>query len=600
MTRHNPYQIVVIVAFFLTLSGCTERASAPPGTGDHSDAPAADRQFAGLARSIIEKYPATAPVAATGLGDHRFDHMLDNISPAARAATLAFYTGALDELARIDRSQLSRANQVDAQLLQHELESEIWQLEVLQEWAWNPLSYTSIAGGAVYSLMAREFAPLEQRLKNATARLEQMPRFLQQVRDTLQIARVPKVHAQTAAKQNGGVKSIIDALIKPNMASLGDADRERLAAAIDVAVTAVDRHQTWLDQTLVPEAAGEFRIGAELFDKKLGFTLHSPLSRQQVRERAEREFVAVRQQMYEVARTVVDMDAPDAPDPEQQQAVIEAGLALAYADQPQRTEIIQVARQYLAQATDFVREKNIVEVPDDPIEIIIMPEFQRGIALAYCDSPGPLDKGQKTFYAVAPLPEDWTDEQVGSFLREYNNRSIQNLTIHEAMPGHFLQLALSNRYPSVLRAMLSSGPFIEGWAVYAERVMIDEGYLDADPLMRLINLKWYLRAIANAIIDQAIHVDGMTEEDAMTLMTEGAFQEEREAAGKWVRAQLTSTQLSTYFVGYQEHADLRAETETAWGDEFTLRKYHDAVLSFGSPPAQFARALLLDLPVPAT
>jgi uncharacterized protein (DUF885 family) len=227
-----------------------------------------------------------------------------------------------------------------------------------------------------------------------------------------------------------------------------------------------------------------------------------------------------------------------------------------------------------------------------------MPEFQRGVSTAYCDSPGPLDVGQKTFYAVAPLPADWSPQQVTSFLREYNTRSIHNLTIHEAMPGHFVQLAWANRYPSTLRAVLASGVFIEGWACYTERMMVDEGYLNGDPLMRLVSLKWYLRTISNALIDQAIHVDGMPREEAMQIMIEDTFQEEREAAGKWTRAQLTSTQLSTYFVGLQEHRDLRRETEAAWGKDFTLQRYHDKVVSFGSPPVQFVRALMLDLDLP--
>jgi uncharacterized protein (DUF885 family) len=227
-----------------------------------------------------------------------------------------------------------------------------------------------------------------------------------------------------------------------------------------------------------------------------------------------------------------------------------------------------------------------------------MPEFQRGVSVAYLDPPGPLDEGQNAFYAVAPLPEDWTEEQVQSFLREYNLYSIENLTLHEGVPGHYLQIAHSNRYPSTLRSILWSGPFVEGWAVYAERMMIDEGYLDHDPLMRLTNLKWYLRTVTNAIIDAAIHVDGMTEEQAMKLMIEGGFQEEREAAGKWRRAQLTSAQLPTYFVGYQEHIGMRNAVEKAWGEDFTLRRYHDTVLSFGSPPVRFVQALILDLPIP--
>jgi uncharacterized protein (DUF885 family) len=209
-----------------------------------------------------------------------------------------------------------------------------------------------------------------------------------------------------------------------------------------------------------------------------------------------------------------------------------------------------------------------------------------------------LEVGQKTFYAVAPLPDHWTAEQSQSFLREYNTRSVHNLTIHEAMPGHFLQLAHANRHPGRLRSLLASGVFIEGWANYTELMMCDEGFLESDPLMRLVMLKWYLRSIANALLDQAIHVDGVQREAAMKLMTEDTFQEEREAAAKWTRAQLTSTQLSTYFVGFQEHRDLRSVVEKEWGNDFTLKRYHDRALSFGSPPIRYVRALLLDQPIP--
>ena len=181
---------------------------------------------------------------------------------------------------------------------------------------------------------------------------------------------------------------------------------------------------------------------------------------------------------------------------------------------------------------------------------------------------------------------------------EYNVRSIHDLTVHEAMPGHFVQLALANQYPGKLRGVLASGTFIEGWAVYAEQMMADQGLLDHDPLMRLIARKWYLRGIANAILDQAIHTDGISREQAMRLMMEDTFQEEREAAAKWTRAQLTAAQLSTYFVGYLEHADLRREMESKRQDQFQMKDYHDQVLSFGSPPVKFVRALMLELPIP--
>ncbi|MEJ2514810.1 MAG: DUF885 domain-containing protein [Gammaproteobacteria bacterium] len=568
-------------------------------------ASAEDVRFEELAARFVDGFPVLSPVSATTLGDHRFDDRLDDISAAGRAAERAFLQDTLQALSDIDRSELSRANQIDAAMLANQLEYSLWSLDQLQEWAWNPLQYTQLAGGAVYSLMARDFAPLEERLDDLAGRLEAMPAFLAEVRATLQPARVPRVHAETAAQQNRGVLSILDDMVVPQLANVAPALKTRLEGAMAATREAVETHQAWLEEDLVPAAEGEFRLGAELFDRKLAYTLDSSLSRREIRERAQAEFQRVRDEMYQVALEVYRgkypmVKVPESPAPEFRQAVIRAALEEVYRHLPGRDEIVEVARRQLAQTTEFVREKNLVEVPDDPIEIIIMPEFQRGVAVAYCDPPGPLDKGQKTFYAVAPLPEEWTDIQVESFLREYNLYSIQDLTIHEAMPGHYLQLAHSNRYPSVLRSVLWSGPFVEGWAVYAERVMIDNGYLDFDPLMRLTNLKWYLRAVTNAIIDQAIHVDGMDREAAMELMVEGGFQEEREAAGKWIRAQLTSAQLSTYFVGYQEHADLREEVERSWGEDFTLRRYHDTVLSFGSPPVRHVRSMILGTPVVAS
>ncbi len=563
----------------------------------------ADQRFEALAARYVAEMPGFSPVSATRLGDHRYDHELDRITPDARSREAAFYRGVLEALGNIERSALSRPNQVDAGLLEHEAEFALWRLQELRDWAWNPLIYTGLAGSAIYTLMAREFAPLEERLTSVTRRLEAMPRFLAEVRATLEPQRVPPVHAETAVSQNRGVLTIIDEMVLPAADALDGDARAALNAAVTAARAAIDDHQTWLEETLVPAAAGDYRLGRELFDRKLAFALDSPLSRAEVRERAEREYQRVRAEMYEVARIVYAerypyTRLPDAPTEHFRQAVIRAALEVAYDALPEPGRIVEIVRRQLEQTTAFVRERDLVRVPDTPIEIIVMPEFQRGVAVAYLDAPGPLDRDQKTFYAVAPLPADWSEAQVQSFLREYNLYSLQDLTIHEAMPGHYLQLAHANEYPSVLRSVLASGPFIEGWAVYAERLMIEEGYLDGDPLMRLINLKWYLRAVVNAILDQAIHIDGMTREEAMRLMVEGAFQEESEAAGKWTRARLTSAQLSTYFVGYQEHEDLRREVEARWGEGFTLRRYHDTVLSYGSPAGRYVRALMLDLPIP--
>ena len=563
----------------------------------------ADQAMEQIATDYLNDIVTFGPIGATSIGDHRRDHELDDLSAAGRKNHLEAMNDYGKRLRQLDWDQLSRENQIDAAILNNEVASSIFATKTLQEWAWNPMYYVNRSGSALYGLMARDFAPIDKRLMSAASRLEKLPEMFRQARSELQPERVPKIHAETAVAQNKGVLSIIEQMIVPELNSLTADQRVRMDAAIESATLAVAEQQEWLEQELLPRAAGDFRIGAELFDEKLSYTLNSALTRKDIMERAENEYTSVRDQMYEISKGVYAEQHPystfpDSPDEAFKQAIIRAALEQAYRQLPDPDGIVEIANEYMQQATDFIIEKNIVTMPDEPVEIIVMPEFQRGVSFAYLDSAGPLDENAETFYAVAPIPTDWTDQQVESFLREYNLRSVQALTIHEGVPGHYLQLALSNRYPSTLRAVLWSGTFVEGWGVYAERVMVEEGYLDYDPLMALINLKWYLRSVTNAIMDQAIHVDGMSRDAAMKLMIEGGFQEEREAAGKWVRAQLTSTQLSTYFVGFQEHMDLRETVREAWGDEFTLRRYHDQALSYGSPPVKYVRALMLGEAIP--
>lgn len=596
--------MIPVLLLFAFCAGCTTE-SPPPPAQTQAPAPAkpnADPQFAELAKRWLDGAMQLSPVAATQTGDHRFDVELDDLSAEGRSKSTDFSRAILTELEKIDRGALSRDNQVDAALLMNQLRYDIWNSESLQGWAWDPMVYSQLAGGALYTLMAREFAPVPERLRAATARMEKLPRLFEQMRANLVPARVPSIHAETVAKQHKGILSLVDGLIVPKAGELAGDDRTRFDAAVAALRKAVEEHQTWIDKELVPNAKGDFRIGQALYDAKLAFALNSPLDRQEIRKRAAAELTRVRAEMYTVARTVLEgrpgaPPLPETPAPAEQQAAIQAALELAYADRPARNAVVETARASLAATTDFVRAKDFITMPETPVEIILMPEFQRGVAVAYCDSPGPLDKALNTFYAVSPIPDEWTDSQVTSFLREYNTRSIHELTVHEAMPGHYVQIAHSNKHPSVLRAVLASGPFVEGWAVYAEKVMVDQGYMDSDPIYRLVQMKWYLRAVANAILDQAIQVEGMTREQAMELMTVTTFQEEREAAGKWVRAQLTSAQLPTYFVGAQEHFDMRSEAERRWGTDFALKRYHDTALSFGSPAVRYVRQLMFNEPI---
>ncbi|WP_300609848.1 DUF885 domain-containing protein, partial [Trebonia sp.] len=248
-----------------------------------------------------------------------------------------------------------------------------------------------------------------------------------------------------------------------------------------------------------------------------------------------------------------------------------------------------------AAQTRFVRDHDLVTVHEDPVEVIDMPEIDRGVAVAYCDSPGPLETAPlPTFIAVSPVPDGWTTQRVASFYREYNRHMVHNLMVHEAMPGHYLQLGHSRRFTGAtpLRAALRSGSFTEGWAVYTEELMADHGYPGEGDTraVRMQQLKMQLRSIINAILDARVHAHGMTEAEAMALMTTRGFQEEGEAAGKWRRALLTSAQLSTYYVGYTEISDLAKELLAAPGA--TERAVHDRMLAHGSPPVRLLRTLL--------
>ncbi len=582
----------ILAMFGATALPSLSFAVTPAGTPE-------DERFSELAKRALDGWLRLSPVFATAVGDHRFDRELDDVSALGRKARAKFRDRILADLAAIDRGKLSRANQVDAAMLENQLKFDKWDDETFQSWAWDPQGYNELAGDSIYLLVAREFAPLPDRLRSVTARMEKLPALLAQTRAALQPSRVPLIHAQTVSKQNGGIVQLVDGVILPQAGALPAAEQEALREAAARLKDAVIEHQTWLDKTLVPNAKGDFRIGAKLYDEKLAFALNSPMSRLEIRKAAQDAFDATRAKMYEIARGVLKdkpggPPAPDNPTDAQQQAVIAAAMELAYAEKPGRDQFVQACKDAVVKTTAFVREKDLITLPDAPVKVIETPKFKQGVAGAYCDPPGPLDKGQETFVAVDPIPGDWTEEQADSYLREYNSRNIHELIIHEAMPGHYVQLWHANQYPSVIRAVLASGSFVEGWACYAENLMAEQNYLDGDPLYVLVHLKLNLRSILNAILDQAIHVDGMSRDDAMKLMTEKAFQQEREAAGKWTRAQLSSTQLPTYFVGMTEHGNLRAETERRWGKDFSLKRYHDTVTSFGSPPVRYARALMFD------
>lgn len=561
----------------LVLASCSQNRSA------------SDDEFVALANRYIEELLERYPESATALGDHRYDHRLNDYSAAAVAAGTAWNRAFLEQAESIEASRLGPGNAVDLAILRNHLRFSVWAAEELREHEWNPLRYG--VGDAIYGLLAREFAPLEDRLENLRQRLLDVPGVVAAAQANL--SRPPQVHTETAIRQNDGAINLIRETLD-GFAEEAPGMEEALAPARETAASALEGYGRWLREDLLPRSDGEFRIGEERFRAKLAFTLHSDLAMEEILARAQQRLEELQGELYETALPLFRESHPDA-SPQQladRKGVIRAVLDELADAHPTDDSIVADARQALADVTAFTRAKRLVTVPDEPLKIIVMPEFRRGVSTAYCDSAGPLEEGGETFYAISPTPERWTPARKLSFYREYNDYMLQDLTVHEAVPGHYLQIAHSNRAeaPTMVRSIFASGAFIEGWAVYSEHLMVEHGY--GGPRFKMQQLKMLTRAVINAILDPRIHAGSMTEQEAMEMMMDEGFQEDGEAAGKWIRAQLTSAQLSTYFVGALEHHGMRRAWEERHGPITDWQAYHDKVLSFGSPPAKFVRRLL--------
>ncbi len=567
---------VLCVFACLTLFSC-----APP--------PTEDQKFESLARNYIERLLQMKPELATSLGDHRFDGKLSDYSMAGVDADRVFNKVYLDSLSGVDLTKLNPTNRIDFKIMKTNLESSLFQIDTLREYEWNPLAYN--VGGAIYGLIARNFAPIKNRLASVEERLKGIPAVLAAAKANLK--NPPRIHTETAIRQNPGTISMVRDELKTYLDQVPELTAE-FAPVQAEAVKALEDYGQWLEKDLLPSAHGDFRLGDEKFKRKLYYSLESDLTKEDILKSAEEDLQTTRAAMYETGLPLFRKFFPKITDPKKLRdtnAVIKAVLDKLADTHPTNASIVDLAKEDLSSTTEFVRSGNLVTVPQEPVKVIVMPEFQRGVAVAYCDAPGPLEKNGETFFSISPTPSDWTKQRVESFFREYNNYMLQDLTIHEAMPGHYLQLAHSNTFkaPTMIRAIFGSGTFVEGWATYAEQFMVEKGY--GGPEVKMQQLKMRLRLIINSIIDQKIHTAGMTEKEAMDMMMNQGFQEDGEAAGKWRRACLTSTQLSTYYVGNIELNRLRQAYEAKHGG-VDMKTMHDAILSFGSPAPRYIREAL--------
>src|SRR6266545_2482683 len=550
-----------------------------------------DDAFQKIARDYIEQYLQTNPEDATELGDHRFDSQLTDYSPDARAKDLATQKEFRDKLNAIDGSQLTGANNIDFRILKENIDYQIFQAEELKEPEWNPLVYMQSLANSLYLLVARDFAPPDKRIPNLRQRMEKIPRAIAQAEANLQ--RPPRVHTETALEQTQGAINLVREGLSPVLDRAPQMKKE-LAPLQEKTTAALEDYKKWLQNDLLPRSDGDFRLGADKFRKKLRFALASNLSMEEIMKRAQADLQQTQTAIYETGLPLYKKYFPNADDKTlaDKHAVTAAVLDRLAEQHPDDATVVSYAQKILGEATDFVKAHKLVTVPETPLDVIAMPEFKRGVAIAYCDAAGPLEKNGKTFFAVAPTPDDWSKQRKESFFREYNNYMVRDLTVHEAMPGHYLQLAHANEFraPTLVRAIFQSGTFVEGWAVYCEQMMAEQGY--GGPEVKMQQFKMRLRAICNAILDQSIHAGNMSEQEAMDLMMKEGYQQEGEAVAKWKRARLTSAQLSTYFVGVSEHLDLRDKAKAKAGAAFDQKKYNDQVISYGSPPVKYVRELM--------
>ena len=551
-----------------------------------------DDEFQKIANDYVEGYLASHPEYATELGDHRFDAELTDYSPDTLVRLLARARQFREALKKFDDfSQLTGANQVDVRILRDNIDNEIFELEELKEADWDPLVYNQSLANSLYLLVARAFDSPEKRIRNLRKRMEAIPTVIAQAQKNLQ--HPPRVYTETAIEQTQGAISLVREGLAPLLEQSPQMKKE-VAPLQEKTARALEDYKKWLHDGLLPRSDGDFRIGPDKFRKKLRFALASDLSMEEIMRRAQADLKQAQTAIYETALPLYKKYFPNADKAalDDKKKVTTAVLDKLAEKRPDDNTIVGYAQKIVGEATDFVKKHDLVTVPEKPLDVIVMPEFKRGTGIAYCDSPGPLERNGKTFFAVEPTPKDWSKERKASFFREYNNCMVRDLTVHEAMPGHYLQLAHANQFqaPTLVRAIFRSGTFIEGWAVYCEQMMAEQGY--GGPEVRMEQLKMRLRVICNAILDQSIHAGNMSEKEAMDLMEKEGFQQEGEAVAKWKRARLTSAQLSTYFVGVSEQLDLRDRAKAKASGSFDLKKYHDSALAFGSPPAKYVRELL--------
>lgn len=535
------------------------------------------------------------PSRAVYLGYYKHDDVLLVPNGELRARQRGFYVNELLALKAFDANQLSAANASDLAIIEGRLRSRIWYIDEFRGYEWNPAQYNP--AGAFGVILNTDYKPLAERLVTITQRLSNVPQYYEAAKANIKLPTIE--HIDLAIQQSGGAKRMFDALIpeKIEEAGLGEIQITDLNNKLRAASAAVGDYIAWLEDTKVAvvesgEARG-FRIGAELYEKKFKHDIGSSYTSVELYELALAAKQKLHEEMIRITAELWGKYFPETDKPSEDLVAVRQLIDKLSERHVARDEFVDEIRRQMPIIQKFMDDNELLDSdPTRPLVVRLTPEYQRGIAGASVNAPGPYDAKANTYYNVSPL-DSYTDEQAESYLREYNHWILQILNIHEATPGHYTQLMHANKSPSKIKSIFANGAMIEGWAVYSERMMLEAGYGDNEPEMWLMYSKWNLRVVVNTILDYSVQVLGMERDAALDLLINEAFQQQTEAEGKWRRATLSQVQLTSYFTGYSEIYAFREELKERLGDKFDLKKFHNTFLSYGNAPVPVIKKLML-------
>ena len=549
-----------------------------------------DKRFDSFKERFIKDLWKHNPMWATEIGFHAYDSILEINNEQYRNGQVAFSKSYLDSLKTFDKVALSSLNRMDYGLIENYLNSNIFYITEMKGWQWNPSSYN--ATGNVAFMLSENYEPLNKRLVNIGKKLSQFKSYYEVAKKN--IANPTDEHLKLAMEQNaGGIAALETDLLDSLKQSTLKADvKLNITQSLTDAKKAVEDYIAFL-KDFKNENPRSFRLGKDLYAKKFEYEIQSQYTYQQIYDSAMQRKSYLHNEMFKISDKLWSKYFGTKAKPVDSLAMIKMMIDTISVRHVKPDEFQSAIEKQLPELVKFINEKNLIYIdPSKPLKVRREPAYMAGVAGASISSPGSYDKGGNTYYNVGSL-SGWSAERAESYLREYNHYILQILNIHEAIPGHYTQLVYSNNAPSIIKAVFGNGAMIEGWAVYGELMMLENGYGDNEPEMWLMYYKWNLRTVCNTILDISVHTKDMTEAQALNLLENEAFQQKAEAQGKWRRVSVTNVQLTSYYTGFKEIYDLREELKKKMGSKFNLKAFHEKFLSYGSAPVKMIREEML-------